>query len=277
MREASINTYGWIWSTPALDCVRELSERGHRAFELMIHPPHLPLDGLSAAARAAIRAAAEEGGGRIASVNLPSLDHNLASPIERVRAASIEMFDAAIGLAADFGAPWLVVVPGRMSPLFPPPVALREAWIREGIERLLPLAEARGVGLAIENVPFAAFPGSVELAAFVRGFGSPAVGVCWDAANAHFVGEDMGAGLAAVADLLKVVHLSDTTRTVWRHDRLGLGDVPVADFVAALDATGFAGACTLEIIDPAPDEAIAVSLAVLASLGIGSRDRETAA
>lgn len=266
MRAVSVNTYGWIWSTPALDCVRRLGERGHRAFELMINPPHLSLDDTPAATRRAIRAAAEAVGGRIASVNMPSLDQNLASPLDRVRGASVAMFDAAIGLAADLGAPWLVVVPGRMNPLFPPPMERRTTWIRETIERLLPVAEARGVGLAIENVPFAAFPRSPDLAAFVRGFASTSIGVCWDAANAHFVGEDMAAGLAEVADLVRVAHLSDTTRATWRHDRLGCGDVPVADFVAALDRIGFAGPCTLEIIDPDPETAIAESIAVLTAL-----------
>lgn len=277
MRPVSVNTYGWIWSTPAFDCVRDLCERGHRAFELMIHPPHLSLDDTPATTRRAIRSVVEAAGGAVTSVNMPSLDHNLASPLARVRDASVEMFDAAIGLAADVGAPWVVVVPGRMNPLFPPPLDLREGWIRESIERLLPLAEARGVGLAIENVPFAAFPRAPDLAAFAASFASPSVGVCWDAANAHFVGEGMREGLSAVADLLRVVHLSDTTRATWRHDRLGLGDVPVADFVAALDATGFGGPCTLEIIDPEPDAAIAASLAVLAPLGIGIHGLETAA
>lgn len=276
MRAVSVNTYGWIWSTPALDCVRALCDGGHRAFELMIHPPHLPLDA-PATTRRAIRSVVEAAGARFASINMPSLDHNLASPLARVRDASVEMFDAAIGLAADVGAPWVVVVPGRTNPLFPPPATLREGWIRESFERLLPLAEARGVGLAIENVPFAAFPRSLELAAFAASFASPSVGVCWDAANAHFVGEGMGEGLSAVADLLRVVHLSDTTRRTWRHDRLGLGDVPVADFVAALDATGFDGPCTLEIIDPEPNAAIAASLAVLAPFGIGTPGLETAA
>ncbi len=276
MREISINSYGWIWSTPAADCVRRLATLGYRAFELMIQPPHLPLDGLSPAARRELRSVAETSGGRIGSLNMPSLDHNLASPFDRVRAASVAMFDEALGLASDLGAPWLVVVPGRMNPLFPPPLVERTAWIRESIETLLPLAEARGVGLAVENVPFAAFPDSVALAAFVRGFASPFVGVCWDAANAHFIGEDLAEGTGRLADLLRVAHLSDTTRKVWRHDRLGLGDVPAGVFLDALDAAGFDGPCTLEIIDSDPESAIRDSHRRLLPFGAAPLARDAA-
>lgn len=277
MREIAVNTYGWIWSTPILDCLRRLIELGHHRFEAMIHPPHLPLDGFSPTARRELRSMVEAAGASITSVNMPSLDHNLASPLDGVRAASVAMFDRAIGLAADLGAPWVVVVPGRMNPLFPPPVDVRTGWMTASIEALLPLAEARGVGLAIENVPFAAFPDATSLEAFVRGFASPKVGVCWDAANAHFIGEDLVAETARLADLLRVVHLSDTTRRVWRHDRLGLGDVPVADFVGAIAAAGFDGPSTLEIIDPDPEAAIADSVRVLRSLGFTPSTAETAA
>ena len=277
MREIAVNTYGYIWTTPAVDCIRRLADLGYRNFELMIHPPHLPLDGMSAAARRELRAAVEAAGARITSVNMPSLDQNLVSSFDRVRKASVAMFIDAIDLVADIGAPALVTVPGRMSPLFPPPLANRIDWMRESLDQLAPHAEKRGVSLAIENVPFAAFPDAATLAAFVRGFGSPSVGVCYDAANAHFIGESVADGVGALADLLKVVHLSDTTRNVWRHDRLGLGDVPAAEFSRALDAAGFAGPCTLEIIDADLENALAESARALAPLGFAQPQARTPA
>ncbi len=267
MREVAVNTYGYIWSTPAAVCVRRLADLGYKNFELMIHPPHLPLDGMSAADRRDLRSAVERAGARITSVNMPSLDQNLASAYSRVRDASVAMFLDAIDLVADIGAPCLVTVPGRMSPLFPPPPACRIDWMTESVEKLLPRAEARNVRLAIENVPFAAFPEATTLGDFVRGFGSPAIGVCYDAANAHFIGEEVTQGVAALADLLEVVHLSDTTRHVWRHDRIGLGDVPAQAFAQALDAAGFAGPCTLEIIDADTEGALAESCRALAAFG----------
>ena len=267
MREISINTYSYIWSAPAADCVRRLSNFGYRHFELMIHPPHLPLDDFSPAARRELRGAVEAAGATISSMNMPSLDQNLASPFKRVRAASVAMLVDAIDLTADLGAPWFVTVPGLMSPLFPPAPADRTAWMIESVEALLPHAEARGVGLAIENIPFAAFPDAAALGGFVRSFRSSSLGVCYDAANAHFIGESPAEGVAHLSDLLRVAHLSDTTRKVWRHDRIGLGDVPVAEFARALDDVGFAGPCTFEIIDSDPDAAILASHRALAGLG----------
>lgn len=270
MRDVAVNTYGYIWSTPAADCVRRLADLGYRNFELMIHPPHLPLDGMSAVARNDLRRAVEQAGAKITSVNMPSLDQNLASSFSRVRESSIAMFRDAINLVADIGSPNLVMVPGRMSPLFPAPHADRKAWMTEAMEKLLPSAEARGVCLCVENVPFASFPEATALGKFVRGFRSPSIGVCYDAANAHFIGEDIAEGVADLADLLKVVHLSDTTRQVWRHDRIGLGDVPAGAFAQALDKARFVGPCTLEIIDADTEGALADSCRALAAFGFAA-------
>ncbi|WP_315780084.1 MULTISPECIES: sugar phosphate isomerase/epimerase family protein [unclassified Bradyrhizobium] len=267
-RALAINTYGYIWSTPAEACVRRLAALGYGHFELMIHPPHLPLDNFGAAERRVLRAALAEVGATVSSINMPSLDQNLASAFPRVRRASIAMFQDAIDLAADLGAPWLVTVPGRMSPLFPAPVGDRTAWLTDAIGQLLPRAQSRGVGLAIENVPFAGFPDAASLGAFVRSFDSPHVGVCYDAANAHFIGEDPAEGLYQLGDLVRVAHLSDTTRDIWRHDRVGLGDVPCEKFLRALDEIGFEGPCTLEIIGGDAEGAILESHRALAPFGV---------
>jgi sugar phosphate isomerase/epimerase len=277
MRQLGVNTYSYIWSMRAADCVRHLAAMGYRHFELMINPPHLPLDGFDPAARRELRAALDAAGAAVTALNMPSLDHNLASPLARVRQASVAMFNEAVDLAADLGAPWLVVVPGRMNPLFPPPAAERRGWISDSIAALLPRAEACGVGLAIENVPFASFPDAKSLGEFVRGFSSAAIGACYDAANAHFIGESPAEGIALLADQLRVFHLSDTTRNVWRHDRVGLGSVPFGEIGRALDAAGYRGACTMEIIDADPDRAIRDSHRALASLGIAAALREAAA
>ncbi|HEY0354121.1 MAG TPA: sugar phosphate isomerase/epimerase family protein, partial [Enterovirga sp.] len=207
-----VNTYSYIWSTPAIDCVRRLADLGYRTFELMVHPVHLPLDDLDARQRRQLASVLVQTRARDCTLNLPSLDQNLASALPRVRAFSVGMFRDVIDLASDLGIEWLVTVPGRMSPLFPPPAEMRTAWMRESIEALLPHAEARGVRLAIENVPMAAFPDAASLGAFVRGFGSDQVGVCYDAANAHFIGESPAMGITQLADVLRIFHLSDTGR-----------------------------------------------------------------
>jgi sugar phosphate isomerase/epimerase len=267
VRELGINTYGYIWSISAADCVRHLAGLNYRQFEFLLQPPHLPLDDFGPQKRRDLKAVLDDVGAKGTALNLPSLDHNLASPFSRVRAASVQMFNDAIDLAGDLDAEWLVVVPGRMSPLFPPPQEQRIDWLTEGVTQLLPRAEARGVGLAIENVPFAGLPDATSLGRFVRSFNSPMVKVCYDAANAHFIGESPAEGIKLLADLLRIVHLSDTTRTAWRHDPVGNGDVPFAEVVQALDAVGFDGAVTLEILDRDPDAGILLSHRALSPLG----------
>lgn len=96
------------------------------------------------------------------------------------------------------------------------------------------------------------------------------VGVCADAANAHFVGESPAEGIAALADVLRVLHLSATGRATWRHRRLGTGTVPLADLAPALAAAGFAGPAILEIIDGAPEDALRASHAALARVGFAA-------
>jgi L-ribulose-5-phosphate 3-epimerase len=139
--------------------------------------------------------------------------------------------------------------------------------MRESMDALIPHAEARGVGLALENVPFASFPDANTLGDFVRSLRSPAVSVCFDAANAHFMGESPAQGLVLLRDLISIVHLSDTTRSAWRHDEVGRGDVPFTEVQDALHKIGYAGTCMLEIIDPEPEAAIVRSHRALAALG----------
>ena len=266
-----VNSYGYIWSTPAEQCLRQLGVHGFAEFELVINPPHLALEA-TAAERARLAKLAAQGL-RIRSVNLPSLDTNLGSPMRRMREYSVGVFRDAIELAQDLGAEYLITVPGRVNPLLAPAPTLRQEWMRDSIEQLIPHAASRGVKLAIENVPMACFPDAASLGAFVRELASPQLGVCYDAANAHFIGESPAEGLRQLAGLVRIVHLSDTTRNAWRHDEVGLGDVPFAQTLAALDEIGFDGACMMEIIHPEPEGAILRSHRRLAELGCAPPER----
>lgn len=271
MPVVGINTFAYVWTTPAFESVRRLADMGYRSFELVVHPPHLPLDDYSNASRRELSALLNEIGAVDCSLNLPSLDHNLASPWPWVRDFSIDQFKRTIDLASDLEIPIVVVVPGRLSPLVPASMEHRTAFLRGCIERLLPYAQSRGVKLAIENVPMAAFPDAASLGAFVRSVGSPDVGVCYDVANAHFFGEEPAAGLRALADLVHVVHVSDTTRRVWRHDPIGKGDVPFAEIPAVLSEIGYQRAVMLEIIDSEPEAALTRSHDLLATIGFPAR------
>lgn len=265
-----VNTYSYLWSTPALDTLLQLGSVGYREFELLLSPPHLLLEDFSPTERVRFATSVTREGLTVRSLNIPSLDHNLASSMRRMREYSVGLFTDAIDLCADIGATYLVVVPGRMSPLFPPSLTLRQAWMRESLDPLISHAEKRGVTLLLENVPFAAFPDADTLGAFVRDYDSPTLRICYDAANAHFIGESPAAGLRALRDLVQLVHLSDTTQSTWRHDEIGLGDLPFGEVHRALGDIDFGGTCMLEIVSTEPQEAILRSHRRIASLGFAS-------
>lgn len=276
-RRLGINTYSYIWSLPMADCVRRFRALGYREFEPVINPPHLSFEDCDNAERRRLAKALQSDGIVLRSLNLPSLDVNLASPLRRTRAYSVAVFRSAIELAADLGIPQLITVPGRVNPLLAPDPEQRRGWMRESLDHLIPYAEARGVGLALENVPFASFPDAASLGSFVRSIGSPTLGVCYDVANAHFIGEVPADGLRQLRDLVRVVHCSDTTRRVWRHDAVGCGDVDFAAVHDALDEIDYQGSCMLEIIDSDPEAAILRSHRMLAKCGFAPCPAELAA
>ncbi|HYG43367.1 MAG TPA: sugar phosphate isomerase/epimerase family protein [Bordetella sp.] len=267
-RVAGVNTYSYIWSHPIRACLAELGALGYRQFEGVINPPHLDLE-ISPQARREIVALMRGEGLSFTSLNLPSLDTNLASPFAQTRAYSVGMFKKAIALAAELHAPCLVTVPGRLSPLLPPARALSRAWVQETVGALVPYARAHGVKLAIENVPFAALPTAREIGDFLDELGDGDVlSACYDAANAHFIGESLHDGMRWLAGRVSLLHCSDTTRGAWRHDPIGKGDVPFGQLAVALDAQAFAGPILLEIIDQDARASIVQSHDVLACAGV---------
>lgn len=263
-----VNTYGYLWGPSLRECMTRLARRGYSVFEGVINSPHLDIE-LSPQGRRELRSFMEDRGLSFSSLNLPSLDTNLASPFAFTRQYSVEMFRRAIDLAADLGAPQLVTVPGRLNPLLPPGKAALAEWVEESIAALIPHARERGVGLALENVPFASMPRARDLADFVDRMGNEDVlGVCYDVANAHFIGESLKEGIEILGPRMRLMHCSDTTRTQWRHDAVGQGDVPWGELAVALGASAWCGPLLLEIIDPDPEHGVMVSHDALAAQGI---------
>ena len=246
---AGINTYGYIWSHPLKSCLEQLAPFGYREFEGVINPPHLDFEA-STTERRALRAYMDGEGLSFTSLNLPSLDTNLASPFAHTRDYTITMFQQALVLAADIGAPLLVTVPGRVNPLLPCPRKMSRNFVQDTIGELIPFARNLGVGLAIENVPFAALPRSSDIRSFLDEMGNADVlCACYDVANAHFIHEAPKEGIDVLGGRIRLVHCSDTTRNAWRHDPVGKGDVPFAELAAALQTQAYEGPILLEIID----------------------------
>jgi sugar phosphate isomerase/epimerase len=262
-----INSYAYTFSHTAERFLAELSGRGYRSFELMIYPGHLWPKTMAAAERSALRRHAERLGARIFSINMPNIDVNIAAASPDVRALSLDHLGRIIELAGELGAHGVVVGPGKSNPLFPMPRAELMGHFRAAMERLIPAAKAAGTRLLVENMPFAFLPGIGELMDAIEAYDPAVVQVVYDVANGHFINEDIAAGLRRAAPRLALVHVSDTGRKVYRHDPVGLGDVPFKVVPPVLAEIRHAEAPMLEVITADADAQIEDSCRRLVAAG----------
>lgn len=262
-----IHTYSYIWKLSARDTLAHLADRGYRLVELLVNRPHLWPEELGTAERRAVAKLLAERDLRVEVLNPPSLDLNLVSPSPEMRAMTRAHYRKVIELAADWGVPWVLVVPGKTHPLLPAPSDLVWGWFEEALAELDRLAEDKGLGIVLENIPMAFIPTADGLMKAIDRLGNDRLGVCYDAANATFIGEAPGEGLKRVAPRVKVVHLSDTRLDKWDHSTIGSGVVRFDEVAAAMRETGLQVPTMLEIISPNGDEDIAKSHAAIAGLG----------
>lgn len=258
------STFSFMWGEPALGAMRRLRALGLNDFDVILAPGHCWPDELSASERGELAAALRADGTRVESLNLPAIDLNLASCVAEVRAQAVSLYAQALALSADLGARAVVVVPGRVSGLFPPPQQASERWLAGSLEQLLPVAERLGQTLYLESHPQTPIPTAAAIERFLATLPHPRLQVAYDVANAEFVAEDQPDALRRLAPRLGQVHLSDGTRTRWRHDRVGLGTVDFRRILRALADIAFAGVTVLEIISATPLEDFSASIDALA-------------
>jgi sugar phosphate isomerase/epimerase len=165
-----------------------------------------------------------------------------------MRAYTLDLLRGVVALAGDLEVPGVVIGPGKANPLFPAPKDRLTSYFHQALDVLVPLAEQAGTGLWVENMPFAFLPAADELMQAIDAYGNDDIGVVYDVANGVFIGEDPAVGLERVKARLRLVHLSDTTTKVYRHDPVGQGDVRFAEVPAALRAVGYEELPMLEII-----------------------------
>ncbi len=260
-----INTYSYSQSMSVAECVRTLAERGVRGVELMLYPDHLWITNSRETLRD-LRRVIEQGGVSLVTLNSPNIDLNIAAATAEMRDHSIALNVEYLRLAAELNAQALILGPGKPNPLFPLPLETMEAHFFRALDTLLPTAKRDGVELWAENMPFAFLPDADGLMASLDRYGADAIGVCYDVANAHFIGEDPVAGFDRVGARLRLVHLSDTGQSVYRHDPVGLGDVDFAALVPKIKTLGLERIPMLEVISRDPDRDIAISIETLAAL-----------
>ena len=261
-----INTYSYTQSMSAADCVRTLAERGVRTVELMLYPGHLWITDHQETL-IDLRRVIEQSGITLVTLNSPNIDLNIAAATAEMRDHSIALNIEYLQVAAELQAQALIIGPGKPNPLFPLPRDAMEPYFFRALDALIPIAERNGIELWAENMPFAFLPEAGALMDSLDRYGADSIGVCYDVANAHFIGENPVAGFDRVSPRLRLVHLSDTGQSVYRHDPVGLGNVNFAVLMPKLKTLKLERPPMLEIISRDPDRDIARSIETLAALG----------
>jgi sugar phosphate isomerase/epimerase len=241
-------TFGWLHRAPLVDALRALSQHGVTSIELTTAPPHLFTPHFGRYERHELTRLLNGLGLQVASVNPSFVDINLISTNPEIREVSEQQLAAEIELAADLGARYVVIVPGRRHQLAPAPADAARAVLDDGLARLTARAAELGVTIALENSPYGYLGTSAELVDVVAGHDTPSLRVTYDAANA-LGQEDPAEGVARLGPYLALAHVSDTWRTRWAHTSIGRGEVDFPAFAAALAAAGFTGPTVYELAD----------------------------
>lgn len=260
-----INSYSYTQSMSALDCVRNLAGKGVKSLELMFYPGHLWIHDRPETLRN-LQQEIERSGMTLVTVNTPNIDVNIAAATEEMRKYSIKLNIEYLRLAGELGAEALILGPGKPNPLFPLPRQIMEGYFFQALDELLPVADRTGVQIWVENMPFAFLPEADALMTSLDRYGADEIGVVYDVANAHFIAEDPVAGCDRVGSRLKLIHISDTNQSVYRHDAIGLGDVDFSTFMPKVRSLSLIHPPILEIISRNPEQDISMSIELLAPM-----------
>ena len=266
-QDFACNTYSYTLSLTAQSCLTHLADLGFSEFELMMYPGHLWPPDVNATQRSELRRLIEDRNLRIVTLNMPNIDMNIAGASPEMRHYTLDLLHQIVVLAGELEAEGVVIGPGKSNPLFPAPRERLEGFFFSALDQLLPTAEKAGTGLWVENMPFAFIPDADGLMRALDRYGCDDIGIVYDVANGHFIKEDLALAIERCRKRLKLVHLSDTGQQVYRHDRVGAGDVPFHLVPPALLKVGHARRTMLEIIAENPDEAMLSSTEKLRTMG----------
>ncbi len=149
-------------------------------------------------------------------------------------------------LAEFLGSPSISVPPGG-----PPAGMDRTASInlfRQGLEMVIPKAEALGVTILIEPEPDLLIENSHQMNSFIRDMASKNIGVNFDVGHFYCVGEAPEEALERLFDKIGHIHIEDISSTR-EHEHLipGLGAIDYDAFFKRLDELGYTKDICLEL------------------------------
>lgn len=260
-------SFGWLHRAPLPSALHALARHGIRTLELTTAPPHLFTRHFGRYERQELLRTLRSLDLRVISVNPSYVDINLISTNPEIREVSERQLIAEVELAADLGADYVVVIPGRRHALSPAPDEAAEAVLHEGLGRLLDRAATLGITIALENSPYGYLGTSSELVRIAEQWNVGHLRLAYDVANA-LAQEDPAEGVRKAGPYVAIAHVSDTWSSRWAHTSIGRGDVDFAAFAEALRDIGFTGSTVYELVDGEdPEPRLAGDLAALRAAG----------
>ena len=260
-------TFGWLHLAPLPDALRALAHHGFASLELTTAPPHLFAPTFGPYERQELARTVAALGMQVVSVNPSFVDINLISTNPEICEISARQIIANIELAADLGASFVVVIPGRRHALAPAPDGAAQNVLDRQLGRLVSRAAELGVTVALENSPYGYLGSSADLIEIVDRWDCPQLRITYDVANALAI-EDPAEGVRRIGSRLALAHVSDTWRNKWAHTSAGRGEVNFPAFAAALTDIGFGGPTVYELVDgDNPEPRLPADLAALAAAG----------
>jgi len=238
--------FGYLNAHTLAEALQHLASCGMSMVELGLAAPHFDLQTSTTADAAALRALLAQLGLACSSVNATEL--NLISQNDGVAELALTQYTRLIRVAAELGAPYAVMVPGRQHPLRPMPAGIALDRFQRQMSVLLRVAETAGVSIALETVPFGFLQTAEELAAWVRNAGHAQLSMVVDCANVFMV-EDPATAVVAARGVMPSCHVSDAWRTRWAHTSIGTGEIDFASISRSLGTIEFGGITIYELMD----------------------------
>lgn len=176
----------------------------------------------------------------------------LSDPDPAVRERSLEGVAASIETAAALGGDTVLIVPAVVKPDVPYEAAQERSV--ESIRKALPLAEERGIVLAVENVWNKFLLSPIEFAAYVDAFESPWLRAYFDVGNIVAYGYPEQ-WIRTLGDRIAKVHVKGFDAKAHAFVQLLEGTIDWPGVVKSLQAVGYEDYVTAEL-GPAGDDPI---------------------
>jgi sugar phosphate isomerase/epimerase len=169
--------YNFIWENRLPDAIRRAASLGFGAVEIMATWPQLdPRRFLQGHERNEVRAALEETGVNVVSLNPTFIDWNLASRSDVIRQETVKEIKACVDAAVELDAELVVVGAGRRHPLVLEPIEMSNALAHPAIRECIDYAGSKGIVYGFENTTGLYMDHCDDIATFIDKMDTPYCG-----------------------------------------------------------------------------------------------------